>query len=155
MVRLSSTLELLVEAGNDAAEQYELLRWVRCLSRHGLAERSAVLALLDDVARRCAALEASQQAPTGGPTASQAQTSELRAAGYLDQAACEAFDGWPGEHEKVARIVAEARAAFNPQAAPGPLPASTTPAPGVICRTCGERLPAIARFCGFCGIRVT
>ena len=163
MVRLPSTLELLVGARSSPAEQYELLRWVRCLSPQALADRAGVLALLDDVTRRCAAIAASPElAPTGGPTPPQIQVSELRAAGYLDPVGCETFDGWPGEWEQVERIVAEARAALGPPTGRSPgapvgawPPASTPPDAAVTCRTCGEQLPTTARFCGYCGIRLT
>ena len=144
MVRLPSTLELLVEAGESSAEQYELLRWVRCLSPQGLADRHGVLALLDDVAREAAAVARSpEQMPTGGPTLPQIQVGALRTAGYLDEAGCTQFDVWPGEWEAVSRIVAEARATLRQ--------ARDT----IACRTCGQQVPAGARYCGYCGIRVS
>jgi len=147
MVRLPSTLELLVEAGSSPAEQYELLRRVRCLSPLGLAGRAAVLALLEGVARDCAAVAVSPElAQSGGPTSPQIQVSELRAAGYLDPAGCAAFDEWPGEQATVDQILAEARAVAQ-------LPI-TPPDDMVDCRTCGRRLPASARYCGHCGIRL-
>jgi hypothetical protein len=178
MVRLPSTLELLVEAGESAAEQYELLRWVRCLSPWGLADRAGVLALLDEVARECAvAARSPEQLPTGGPTPPQIQVGRLREASYLDVTGCEQFDSWPGEWETVSRNVAEARAALGPtlgtdgppsnpslgppvgqQPAAPPSPArqpATPAADTIVCRTCGRGVPASARYCGYCGIRVS
>jgi hypothetical protein len=156
MVRLSSMLELLVEAGASSAEQYELLRWVRCLSPQGLADRAGVLALLERVAREHAESERWPGGPiTGAPTRPQVQTGALRSAGYLDAAGCERFDTWPGEQESVSRIVAELRAALGPslraahEQEPPPDRRDT-----VVCRTCGRQLPAGARYCGYCGIRV-
>lgn len=163
MVRLSSTLELLVEAGASSTEQFELLRWVRCLSPQGLADRPGVVALLGWVAHEAAASNSPGAAMPGSPTTPQVQVSRLREAGYLDLAGCERFDSWPGEPETVARIVDELRAALGQPAHPDeptPPPApSGRVSPGaeqgaVSCRTCRRQLPADARYCGYCGIRV-
>lgn len=157
MVRLPSTLELLVEAGASSAEQYELLRWVRCLSSLGLADRAGVLGLLDDVAREAAAAVRSPGQPiTGAPTPPQIQVGELRAAGYLDEAGCSQFDTWPGERETVSRIVSEARAALGQTRDARGVPGVTLghPPNAIYCRTCGRQAPSDARYCGYCGIRV-
>ncbi|MCC7367962.1 MAG: zinc ribbon domain-containing protein [Chloroflexi bacterium] len=147
-------MELLVEAGESSAEQYELLRWVRCLSPQGLADRAGVLALLDDVAREAAVAARSPGQPiTGGPTLPQIQVGALRSAGYLDEAGCAQFDAWPGERETVSRIVTEAQATLRRlhDAADG---AGRRSVDLITCRTCGRQVPSEARYCGYCGIRV-
>jgi hypothetical protein len=156
-------LELLVEAGESSAEQYELLRWVRCLSPQGLADRAGVLTVLDDVARESEeAARSPAQSPTSDPTVPQIQVGELRSAGYLDEAGCTQFDTWPGEWETVSRIVAEVRAARKQTGdagggsggSAGAGGVSVQPADTVDCQTCGRRVPVAARYCGYCGIRV-
>ncbi|MCC7372781.1 MAG: zinc ribbon domain-containing protein [Chloroflexi bacterium] len=165
MVRLPTNVESLVGSGESSAEQYELLRWARCLSAQGLSDAAGVVALLQQVEREHE--EASRQRGypiAGGPTVSMAQCGALASAGYLDEPACVAVDQPPGDWSMVERVVAEARAARSarppqPRAYPEPRaylePRASAAADTIVCRTCGRQLPANARYCGYCGIRVS
>lgn len=160
MVRVPTNVESLVDSGASAAEQYELLRWARCLSARGLSDPAGVVALLQQVEREYE--EANRRAGfpiTGGPTRCMVQRSALSSGGYLDEGACVAFDQPPGNWQMVERVVAEARAARGqrpPAVAPSPYDTPPLAADdSIICRICGRQLPSSARYCGYCGIRVT
>lgn len=139
MVRRSTNVELLVDGGASAAEQFELLRWVRCLSPQGLADPAAVVALLQQVEYE---YQQNAQLPghpiTGAPTRSQAQVGALWSRGFLDGAACEQFDRLPGEWSMVDRVIAEARAAWGRLPTAGPPisgdqpPRGAPPMPGAL-----------------------
>jgi hypothetical protein len=120
-----ATLPYLLEAilyKRPAAEQYELLRRLRCLSATGLAEREAAIGLLEGISvpegpaldREGHVLLESVQ------SRADAQIDALHARGYLDQDLCQCFGQLGGPwHEVVAAALAEDSAGAD---STGPVP---------------------------------
>lgn len=131
---------VLLRAARSTEEIVELLDRAACLTAQGRAERSAVIALLEQTAQ---AFHPPPPPPDVGallgwePPSLEGEIADaLAEAGYLDA------DGWWALHDidtyeaRVQRAIAEVRAA------------------DLACWRCRQGLPASASFCGYCGSRL-
>lgn len=120
-----ATLPYLLEAilyNRPADEQYELLRRLRCLSATALAERDAVVRLLDGVSVPEGPARDDQGGSVleGVQSRADAQIAALNARGYLDQDLCHCFNqpGGPWREVVEAALAEDAAGASNT----GPVP---------------------------------
>ncbi|MFN8633026.1 MAG: hypothetical protein U0893_04160 [Chloroflexota bacterium] len=184
MAKLPSQLKILMSVGETHTRQYDLLRRARCLSPLALANRAAVITLLDEatraittaiVTRASSAPSPSsvpELAPLGGPTVTEKLLDALSAAGYLDPNGCARFAlsaggpdeaqqfierlGAPDDGSPIEPVRDDLMLFAGGMRSPFYPETAGSPSPGatVGCGRCGRSLPWPAVYCGYCGGRL-
>jgi hypothetical protein len=169
-VALAPTVaDVFVSVAQTSADLYVLLQRAWCLSSQGLADRTGVIVLLEQVCSAYRPANLGRPVPPGGdgPSLADEIGLALRQAGYLDAESWRAISrtnapSLPWDSIAVERMIGEIGVVLSPlplpfsDTQPVQLPGSRTLLPGTIaCPTCHGYLPLVARFCGWCGQRLT